>query len=173
MTFRIDNITDPVKRARVQKLVNETLGAGGVRPRETVRLEVVERPDVAGQSKDNADQAVGTARLPSKSGYSRPVVLAWFAHEQVPLPVFEYEFCMSRKWRFDLCWPDRKVALECQGGIWKQGRHTRGAALLKEWEKLNMAAICGWRILYCQPADLCTMATLRLIRLALFEEIKP
>ncbi len=46
------------------------------------------------------------------------------------------------------------LAVEVQGGIFIQGRHSRGAALLKEWEKLNTAAILGWRILYCQPQDL-------------------
>jgi len=99
-----------------------------------------------------------------KGGYSRPVVLAWFRDEQVPLPVFEHQFCAGRKWAFDLAWPEAKVALECQGGIWSQGRHTRGAALLKEWEKLNTAAEMGYRIIYCQPSDLLTLKTLTTIR---------
>lgn len=75
---------------------------------------------------------------------------------QIPPPLCEYRFHPVRKWRFDFAWPDAKVALEVQGGIWFGGRHTRGAALIKEWEKLNTAASLGWRILYCQPSDLST-----------------
>lgn len=61
-----------------------------------------------------------------------------------------------------------KLALEVQGGIFIQGRHNRGAALLKEWEKLNAAAILGWRILFCQPQDLCMKDTVEMIRKALY-----
>jgi hypothetical protein len=70
----------------------------------------------------------------------------------------EFRFHPLRKWRFDLVvWPYGEdvppVALEVQGGVFNQGRHTRGAALLKEWEKLNDAAARGYRIVYCQPKD--------------------
>jgi hypothetical protein len=75
-------------------------------------------------------------------------------------PTPEFRFDPKRRWRFDYAWPDFKVALEVQGGIFIQGRHSRGAALLKEWEKLNRAAELGWRILYCQPDDLLKTATL-------------
>lgn len=43
------------------------------------------------------------------------------------------------------------VAVEVQGGIWTNGRHTRGAALVKEWQKLNTAAALGWRVLFVAP----------------------
>lgn len=46
--------------------------------------------------------------------------------------------------------------MEVQGGIFTQGRHTRGAALLKEHEKLNHAAILGWRVLFTTPDRLLT-----------------
>ena len=53
--------------------------------------------------------------------------------------------------------------LEVQGGIFIAGRHTRGAELLKEWEKLNTLASMGWRVLYCQPQDVCTTDMCELI----------
>jgi len=85
----------------------------------------------------------------------------------IPTPVEEHRFHPKRKWRFDFSWPDNRVALEVQGGIWGGGRHSRGAAMLKEWEKLNTAATLGWRILYCQPCDLCMSDTLETIKEAL------
>jgi len=90
------------------------------------------------------------------------------ADQGLSTPTPEYHFAKPRRWRFDYAWPEHKVALEVQGGIFIAGRHSRGAALLKEWEKLNMAAMRGWRILYCQPKDLCSVATMSAIRACTF-----
>lgn len=74
----------------------------------------------------------------------------------LPSPEAEYRFAPPRRWRFDYCWPAQKLALEVQGAIFTGGRHTRGAALLKEHEKLNTAAVLGFRILYVTPTALLT-----------------
>jgi len=74
----------------------------------------------------------------------------------LPEPVPELRFSAPRRWRFDWAWPELKLALEVQGGIFSGGRHVRGAALLKEMEKLNAAAIAGYRVLYVTPATLLT-----------------
>ena len=65
----------------------------------------------------------------------------------LPSPVGELRFHPSRRWRFDWAWPDQKVALEVDGAVFTQGRHTRGAGVEKDMEKLNEAAILGWRVL--------------------------
>ena len=57
-------------------------------------------------------------------------------------------------WRFDYAWPTRKLALEVDGGLFTQGRHTRGSGRLGDMEKLSEAAILGWRVLYVSPAQL-------------------
>lgn len=74
----------------------------------------------------------------------------------IPIPEMEYRFAPPRRWRFDYAWPAHKLALEVQGGLFMRGggRHSRGAALRKEHEKLNAAAAMGWRILYCLPETL-------------------
>jgi very-short-patch-repair endonuclease len=59
----------------------------------------------------------------------------------------EYKFNVSRKWRFDFAFPDKKIAVEIEGGTWKQGRHTRGAGFEKDCEKYNQAVLDGWRVL--------------------------
>lgn len=106
-----------------------------------------------------------------KTSYNPKIVTAFFREEGIPEPTYEWRFHSSRKWRFDLAWVlfyenwgNVKVAIEVQGGIWQGGRHNRGAAMLKEWEKLNEAAAMGWRILYCQPQDLCTVAFAQIIK---------
>lgn len=80
----------------------------------------------------------------------RMTLLVWRGYG-LPAAVAEHRFHPARKWRFDFAFVSQKVAVEVQGGIWTRGRHTRGAALKQEWEKLNAAAAMGWRILYCAP----------------------
>lgn len=82
-------------------------------------------------------------------------------------PEYEVQFAPPRKWRFDYCFQTQKLAIEVQGGLFVQGRHVRGAALLKEHEKLNEAAIRGYRIIYCQPKDFETGAVFELVKRAL------
>lgn len=96
--------------------------------------------------------------------YDPRIVSAFYRQMLLPQPEFEHRFHETRKWRLDLAWPAEKVCLEVQGGIFMRGRHTRGAALLKEWEKLNTLAARGWRVLYCQPKDICATATIEIIR---------
>ena len=83
-------------------------------------------------------------------------------------PEREYVFAPPRKWRFDFAWHMvNKVALEVDGGIWIRGGHNRGAQIKATWEKENEAQIMGWKILKCEPKDLCTIDTVNLIRRAL------
>ena len=104
--------------------------------------------------------------------YKPEIVKAYFREHGIPQPVFEHRFHPVRKWRLDLAWPDQKLCVEVQGGIFIQGRHSRGAAMLKEWDKLNTLAIMGWRVLYCQPNDLCMEAMAAVIKAAMHPENK-
>lgn len=109
-----------------------------------------------------------SAKLPASPSYNPQTVTAFFATYLIPKPEFEWTFSTERKFRFDLAWPDRRVALEVQGGIWTGGAHVRGAALMREWEKLNIAAGLGWRVLFCSPSILMTESTARAVKLAIF-----
>lgn len=75
---------------------------------------------------------------------------------KIPEPVPEYPFAksMGRKWRADYCWPSHMLILECNGGIWTQGRHTRGQGAVDDMEKLSEAAIMGYRVIYCTPEQM-------------------
>ena len=77
--------------------------------------------------------------------------LTWLKVRGLPAPIAEYRFHPTRKWRFDYAWPDHKIALEEQGGLFSGGRHSRGAALLDEHEKLNAAVVAGFRVLFSTP----------------------
>lgn len=56
---------------------------------------------------------------------------------------------IGRKWLFDFAWPDVKLAVEVQGGIWmKHGAHNTGTAITRDAEKGNEAALLGWMVLH-------------------------
>lgn len=71
-----------------------------------------------------------------------------------PLPVAEYRFDAVRKWRFDRAFPDQRVAVELEGGIYSRGRHTRAAGFIADAEKYNAAAVAGWLVLRFVASDL-------------------
>lgn len=62
-------------------------------------------------------------------------------------PIREYRFNAKRRFRFDFAWPDCKIAVECEGGVYTQGRHTRGKGFESDCEKYNLATLQGWRVL--------------------------
>lgn len=59
----------------------------------------------------------------------------------------EYRFHSERKWRFDFAFPEKKIAVELQGGTWSRGGHARGSGIEKDCEKFSHAAILGWSII--------------------------
>lgn len=64
--------------------------------------------------------------------------------------VREYKFHPTRKWRFDFADVDRKIAVECEGGVFSYGGHVRGKGYMNDTEKYNQAQIFGWKVLrYC------------------------
>lgn len=65
---------------------------------------------------------------------------------KLPEPARDFRFCPGRKFMFDFAWAEKKLAAECEGGIWTFGRHTRGAGFLKDMEKYNLATLMGWDV---------------------------
>lgn len=78
--------------------------------------------------------------------------------------VKEFKFHPTRKWRFDYALPEYKVAVEIDGGVWTQGRHTRPQGYINDLEKFNEAAAMGWLILKFTPQEQYRKATLELIK---------
>lgn len=66
----------------------------------------------------------------------------------------EFKFHEKRKWRTDFVLSHFKIAIECEGGIWRGGRHTRGSGFVKDVEKYNELSALGYRLLRFTPSDL-------------------
>lgn len=70
---------------------------------------------------------------------------------KLPLPEPEFRFAPPRRWRFDWCWQDRRLALEVEGGVFMRGRHTSPKGFLADIEKYNAATLLGWKVFRCTP----------------------
>lgn len=75
---------------------------------------------------------------------------------RLPIPTREYVFHPIRRWRFDVAWPDLKLAVELHGAVFASGRHTRGIGMINDCEKNNSAQLLGWNILVYTGQDLKT-----------------
>ena len=59
----------------------------------------------------------------------------------------EFKFHPTRKWRADFHLKGRKILVEVEGGIWSNGRHTRGKGYLGDLEKYNAATMMGYQVI--------------------------
>jgi hypothetical protein len=100
---------------------------------------------------------------------STKISAVWWRAHGIPQPESEYRFAPPRRWRFDYCWriDGLKVALEIDGAVYSGGRHTRGSGFIKDQEKTNVAALLGWFVIRCVPADVKDGSVFRIIRQAL------
>lgn len=89
-----------------------------------------------------------------KSGLSMFELLCYAEKLPTPTPEFAFANTIGRKWRFDWAFIPQRVAVEQDGSIWTQGRHTRGAGYLKDIEKLNTATAMGWKVFRTTPSTL-------------------
>lgn len=62
--------------------------------------------------------------------------------------VQQYRFCPDRKFQADFAWPDKKILVELEGGIWRRGggAHSHPSNILRDIEKQTLAAYHGFRV---------------------------
>jgi hypothetical protein len=72
------------------------------------------------------------------------------------LGVVEYQFDPERRWRFDCCWKEQKIALELNG--WNS--HHRRGRMEQDNIKLASAVLAGWRVFYATKKQVETQAAL-------------
>ena len=64
-------------------------------------------------------------------------------------PLREHRFHPDRMWRFDLAWPDHRLAVEYDGGTYsaRKGGHNSISGMARDREKDAHAAIIGWTVI--------------------------
>jgi very-short-patch-repair endonuclease len=67
----------------------------------------------------------------------------------------EYEFHPTRKWRFDVCFVNEKVAVEFEGAVFKkQGGHKSISGIVRDMAKYNAASLMGFKVLRYHAKDI-------------------
>lgn len=65
----------------------------------------------------------------------------------LPLPIREYQALPDRRFRCDLAYPLRRLAIEVDGGEQMRGRHNRAAGMASDCDKQNLLVLAGWHCL--------------------------
>ena len=66
---------------------------------------------------------------------------------KLPVADREVRFHPTRRWKFDLCYPEKMIAIEVEGGTYTGGRHTRPIGFENDCRKYSEAALLGWKVI--------------------------
>ena len=115
------------------------------------RRDAQEAPRVEGVADQHTlEPRAAFKALPESSGSPlEQAALQIIRTSNLPDPTREHKFHPTRKWRFDFAWPDLKLALEVEGGLYGKSRHTSLSGYSADCEKYSHAALLGWRVLRC------------------------
>lgn len=91
-----------------------------------------------------------TKKVAKMPQYQQTFVLLW-QRLGGPRLTAEHKFHPARKWRLDYANVGTKVGIELHGGVWQQGRHTRGGGFIGDREKMNAAQRLGWTVFELAP----------------------
>lgn len=83
----------------------------------------------------------------------------------LPEPEREYRFATPRRYRLDFAWPDRKLGVELEGGIFRSGPqgHSSIGGIKRDMAKHNLAVSLGWRVYRFHVDDLNSNVALNVI----------
>lgn len=87
----------------------------------------------------------------AKTALFRRTFDAWCRTHGLPEPVYEWRFCIDRRWRFDVAFLATLCAIEVHGAVYRGGHHTRGKGFLDDREKMATAQRLGWTVFECAP----------------------
>lgn len=87
----------------------------------------------------------------------------------LPKPREQFKFHDTRRWTTDFAWPEKRLIVEIEGGIWRRGggAHTHPSNVLRDIEKYNAAALLGYRLFRFSDRELKNGEAMRIMKLVL------
>ena len=94
-----------------------------------------------------------TRTLPARDGKATVTLDQQCVAIGLPQPETEVRFHPVRKWRADFLWrePHVRLIVEQDGGLFVQGRHSRGVGAELDMEKHAAALALGYRVMRVSP----------------------
>jgi very-short-patch-repair endonuclease len=100
-------------------------------------------------------------RIGTQQKYQDVLFVELIKNTGLPIPEREYRFHNERKWRFDYAYPEIKLAIEIEGGIYNRKAHGSITGIKRDIEKYTAAAVLGWRIIRILPEDIMKRETIQ------------
>lgn len=106
------------------------------------------------------DSLRGGTQMPQT--YIEKIFMQLICDEKLPEPLVEVKLVPERQFRADFVWfldlpiwaaalEIRGLAVEIDGGVYTQGRHTRGSGFTRDLEKMNETLLNGFLVLRFTP----------------------
>lgn len=79
----------------------------------------------------------------------------WCRALKLPTPQRNFRFHPVRRFEIDWAWPEQKVGIEIQGGIFIPGggAHSRPMNIVRDMTKHNLLLDAGWRVWHYTPRE--------------------
>lgn len=110
-------------------------------------------------------------RGPGVKAHAADTLVFQLKIERLPPAEREYRFHPTRRYRFDIAWPDRKLALEIEGVVYPdkrdddrtvlRGRHVTPKGFRDDCIKYGEAFALGWTVLRVLPEQILDGSALR------------
>ena len=71
----------------------------------------------------------------------------------IPLPAQQFHFAIGRDYRADFTWPDHRLLVEVEGGLWIGGKHAIALHEQRRQRRRCYAQALGWSIVEVSPPD--------------------
>ena len=88
----------------------------------------------------------------------------------LPAPMRQVQCIPGRRFRFDFAYSGKGLAIEVNGGTWARQGHSTGRGIARDYEKLNLATLAGWRVLLFTGDSVRDGSALKMIEKALAKE---
>lgn len=106
-----------------------------------------------GWTLSDIDRLQGKPKPIKKTDHRERAIAAILKENNIPFEE-QYKFHPTRKFRFDFAFPQHKIAIEYEGGIWQKSRHTTGPGYARDVVKYREAVLLGWRVLRYTQVDI-------------------
>lgn len=92
---------------------------------------------------------------PPKINTGEESFLFWCKAMKLPVPARNFRFMRGRKFEIDFAWPELRIGIEIQGGVWSPGggAHSRPANIIRDMVKHNLLLDRGWKVWHFTPSE--------------------